>query len=361
MLPGSSFFPVAGGSCFQNLNSIPSKQICEHGQGWNLWVCAAIQLPGHQLKGTKTPRKQGRWLVGARGCEELREPSAGRKTEGLGWGRKLDRGGGKVGTAESARPPEPRLPDYGVGGQLWRPGNRPCLPPASLLPHRALRRGPPGGGSATATPGDPGAPLRGWLPRHGARGVSRTGPRVPNADPARDSPATLQPNQRDSSPPLSRVPFPAPEVGSPSRSGKWILSGPQGRQGDSHQTLPPPDPRRYSPRPSGPPSPPSQHCLPSCSLRPGTSLSGHRRSPLRGPSDSFLFPPSPPEAPPPGLAGSPARPHCAGASAAALSPSRSHPEAGGAEGGEAETMATRSLTSALQKLGCHGNKAVLVG
>lgn len=35
--------------------------------------------------------------------------------------------------------------------------------------------------------------------------------------------------------------------------------------------------------------------------------------------------------------------------------------AGGAGGGEAETMATRSLTSALQKLGRHGNKAVLVG
>lgn len=208
-------------------------------------------------------------------------------------------------------------------------------------------------------PERPRRPLPCGFPAAVTGGVARTEPRVPSA----------QPCSGQSRHPSAQSPLPAPVLSAISSSrGRLAPVAPgSGSLADNREDRatpttgsPPPDPPQVQPTPLGSPSPPSLHSLPSCSLRPGTSLSGHRRSQLHSPSDSFLFPPSPLQAPPP-------RPRRLLRVAALRrrqrysAPSLPTRRAGGAGGGEAETMATRSLTSALQKLGCHGNKAVLEG
>jgi hypothetical protein len=100
-------------------------------------------------------------------------------------------------------------------------------------------------------------------------------------------------------------------------------------------------PPQVQPTPLGSPSLPSLHNLPSCSLRLSASLFGHRRRQLHSLSYPFSsFPPSRlrPRPIPPRIG----RPI---AQRTAQAPTL-QPRAGGAGGGEAEAMATRSLTSA---------------
>lgn len=144
-------------------------------------------------------------------------------------------------------------------------------------------------------PAGPGAPLpRADLPA----GVSGRDPsdRHPRAPPARLGTvppplvSPLSPHKRASSPPLlpkaissccsfrGRLAPPPGYVGPPRTGGRE--GGPRG-------------PPQVQPTPLGSPSPPSPHSLPSCSLRLGATLFGHRTRQLHSLSYPFSsFPPS---------------------------------------------------------------------
>lgn len=229
-----------------------------------------------------------------------------RKTEGLGSGKRVEWGGGwranscqnwEIATtwgpapspsqlelsAHRASPPQPRLPDK--RGQAARQDvhgrTRKLLPP----PTPRASHGLPGARKRPPAPPQP-RPLR-----------RRSGPwhRACGAPPG--CRRSRHPSLRHASPPEGHVQLSAPGPARP--PALWT----GGKQEGSAPRAAPEDPRRCSPPSSGPPSPPSSPSLPSCSLRLGTSLVGHRRrrfhSLLLLPS--LLLGPSPaPEGPPRG-------------------------------------------------------------
>ena len=87
-----------------------------------------------------------------------------------------------------------------------------------------------------------------------------------------------RPTNTSSPRPFSLKPFPAalpPKASSPTQESE-VLSGPEEERAARTEGGPQ-GPPQVQPTSLGSPSPPFSHSLPSCSLRLGTSLFGHRR------------------------------------------------------------------------------------
>lgn len=148
--------------------------------------------------------------------------SYGRKTEGVGSGK--ENGLGRVGMLQSGSLPEPGFPDHihrsppeqelraSSVKELRQEVNYRHPETALLGPRSSVGLMGRGLGELRA-PERPRRPLPVWLPCSSDRGRREDRTLCPERSTARDSPATLQPSPL--SLPLSRVPFPAPEVDSP--------------------------------------------------------------------------------------------------------------------------------------------------